>query len=64
MAALTEHVRLPGSQDHNNVMRTCDRCKQERFTNDGVSAGTRYVCGVCWRKFGFRDPARKFGVKK
>lgn len=61
---MAEHLTLPGSQEHTGVVRTCDRCGNSRPSSDGVASGSRYVCGSCWRRFGFRDPAKKFGVKK
>ena len=64
VAMLSNHVVLPGSNDRSHKTRPCDRCGTDGSINDGVAAGRRFVCGKCWRKFGFRDPAKKFGVKK
>lgn len=46
---LGNSINLPGSRDVSGGKRCCSRCGNDRHQNDGISFGSRFVCGKCWR---------------
>jgi ribosomal protein S27AE len=42
-------IVLPGSSDINPRKHECSRCGLEKTISDGLSIGSKWVCGKCWR---------------
>ena len=46
---LGSQIILPGSRDINSQRCECSRCGLDKPVSDGVSLGSKWVCGKCWR---------------